>query len=214
MQNFDGIIFDIDGTLTSTNELIFASWNYITKKYFNKSMTDEEIIELFGPTEDQILALWFGDNTDSVKEEYYKFYRDNHSMAKLYPGIRELLDYLKKRKIKLGIFTGKGRQSSEITLQALNIYNYFDLITTGDDVANHKPSAEGIIKFLKEFDLTSERILMVGDSVGDIKAAEEAGVKIASVVWDCYAKDKVLKLKSDYVFETVEELTTFINNNV
>lgn len=54
-MNFKGIIFDIDGTLTSTNELIFNSFNHIFHKYFNKLLTHDEIISLFGPTEDEII---------------------------------------------------------------------------------------------------------------------------------------------------------------
>ena len=49
---FDGFIFDIDGTLTSTNQLIFDSFNFIAKKYLDKTFTDEEIIAMFGPPED------------------------------------------------------------------------------------------------------------------------------------------------------------------
>jgi len=54
MKKFEGIIFDIDGTLTSTNELIFASFNHVATKYLNKKLTNEEIISLFGPPEDTI----------------------------------------------------------------------------------------------------------------------------------------------------------------
>jgi len=58
MKKFEGIIFDIDGTLTSTNELIFASFNHVASKYLNKKLTNEEIISLFGPPEDTILKGW------------------------------------------------------------------------------------------------------------------------------------------------------------
>ena len=75
-QQFEGFIFDIDGTLTSTNELIFASFNHIAKKYLNKTFTDEEIISLFGPTEDVILKEWCGDKFEEAKEDYYNFYSD------------------------------------------------------------------------------------------------------------------------------------------
>jgi pyrophosphatase PpaX len=214
IKNFDGIIFDIDGTLTSTNELIFASFNHIAEKYLGKRMKKEEIISLFGPTEDQILDNWFASNSDTIKEDYYSFYSKNHHMADIYPGIKELLDYIKSKQILLSIFTGKGREAATITLKILEIYIYFDLIVTGDDVMEHKPSPEGIIKFIAHYNLKRERVLMVGDSPSDILAAHEAGVKIASVVWDSYAKDEVLRLNSDYVFETVEELTAFIKCNV
>ncbi|GAB6283743.1 MAG: HAD hydrolase-like protein [Ignavibacterium sp.] len=210
MKNFDGIIFDIDGTLTSTNQLIFDSFNYISKKYLNKIFTDEEIINLFGPTEDFIIEKLFPDNFSEVKKEYYKYYEENHHKAELYPGIKELLIYLKQKKIFLGIFTGKGRKAATITLKKLSIYDYFDVVITGDDVKEHKPSAEGIIKFLNQFSLSKERVIMIGDAPADVKAAKDAGIKIASVLWDSYAKEEVLKLESNYIFNSVNELKNFL----
>jgi len=211
MNNFfNGFIFDIDGTLTSTNELIFASFNHIAKKYLNKSFTDEEIISLFGPTEDVILKELCGDKFEEAKKEYYNFYSDNHQMAYAYEGMIEILEYLKSKGYPLGIFTGKGRQAALITLQKIGAEKYFDLIVSGDDVANHKPSSEGILKFVNHFGLEKEKVLMIGDSVGDVKASKEAGVKIASVLWDSHREEKVKSMKSDYYFKTVKELREFL----
>jgi len=209
MKKYDGVIFDIDGTLTSTNELIFSTFNHITQKYLNKTMTDEEIIALFGPTEDKIIEDLFGERAEEVKKEYYSFYTNNHAMADIYPGIKELLKFIKEKKVLLSIYTGKGREASVITLKKLKIYDYFDLIITGSDVKVHKPSPEGIEIFLEKYSLDKQRVLMVGDAPADIKAARAAGVEIASVLWDSYAHDKVLKMKSDYLFRTVEELKKF-----
>jgi pyrophosphatase PpaX len=87
---FDGFIFDVDGTLTSTNQLIFDSFNFIAKRYLNKTFSDDEIVAMFGPTEDVILKEWCGDNFEEARTEYYKYYSDNHWKAKLYPGIKEM----------------------------------------------------------------------------------------------------------------------------
>lgn len=209
-MKFTGIIFDIDGTLTSTNELIFASFNYITDKYLGKKFTTEEIVGMFGPTEDQILKELCGVNYQQARTEYYHFYDSNHHIADLYPGINDLLSNLKKKKIKLSIYTGKGRKAAVITLKKLGIHDFFDLIITGDDVKVHKPSAEGILNFLEKYNLNKNEVLMVGDSPADVKAAKSAGVHIASVLWDSYAKEKVLQLKSDFVFHSVEELRIFL----
>jgi len=207
---FDGFIFDVDGTLTSTNRLIFDSFNFIAKKYLNRTFTDEEIVAMFGPTEDVILKEWCGEKFDEARVEYYKYYSDNHWKAKLYPGMKEILDNLKKKNFPLGIFTGKGREATMITLKKLGVENYFDLIVTGDDVKNHKPSSEGILKFVNHFELKKERVLMIGDSVSDVKASKEAGIKVASVLWDSYSKEKVKNLKSDYYFHSVEEFKKFL----
>jgi pyrophosphatase PpaX len=212
-KKFEGFIFDIDGTLTSTNELIFKSFNHIAKKYLDRTFTDKEIIALFGPTEDVILKDWCGKNFEAAKEDYYKFYKSHHSLAKLYPGIKELLDYLNSKGVLLTVFTGKGRQASLITLEELSIIDYFDLIVTGDDVANHKPSSEGIMKFLNEYNLQKDEVLMIGDSVADVRASKEAGIRIASALWDSYAAEKVKNLGSDYYFYSVEELRKFLVKN-
>jgi len=207
---FDGFIFDIDGTLTSTNQLIFDSFNFIAKKYLNRTFTDEEIISLFGPTEDVILKEWCDDQYDEARKDYYQYYSDYHGIAGLYEGIREILQHLQSKKYPLGIFTGKGRDASLITLNKLGVDHYFDLIVTGDDVINHKPSSEGILKFVNHFKLEPERVLMIGDSVSDVKASKEAGIKIASVLWDSYGKEEVKTLESDYYFHSVEELKEFL----
>lgn len=214
MRSYDAIIFDIDGTLTSTNELIFASFNHVTQKKWNKVFTPQEIIKLFGPTENKILEDWFGADAEPVKRDYYAFYSDNHSMANLYPGMEDIIKYIKSKKVKLAVFTGKGRETTEITLKKLGAFDYFDFIVTGSDVAEHKPSAEGLIKIMNLFKYDPDRVLMVGDAPADIMAARAAGIKVASVLWDSYAKDEALKLSSDFYFHTVEEFQKFIEENV
>lgn len=211
MKLFDGIIFDIDGTLTSTNELIFASFNHVTEKYLGKTYTDEELISFFGPPEDDILRDLMGENYKAAHKDYFDFYNSNHSsLADLYPGIKEVLEIIKTANIPLAVFTGKGQRAATITLKLLEIYDYFDLIVTGDDVKKHKPAPEGILMFIDKFHLDKNKVLLIGDAPADIKAARAAGIKIASVIWDSYAREKVIQLKSDYLFHTVDELKDFM----
>lgn len=215
MKKYKGIIFDIDGTLTSTNELIFATFNHIAQKYEGRTYSDEEIISMFGPTEDVILRERFnGDKFKEVYDEYYRYYQENHPrMADLYPGIVDILKEVKQKNITTSIFTGKGRKTTEITLDILGIKNFFDMIITGDDVENHKPSPEGIFKFLNSFGLGKDEVLMVGDSIADIIAANEAGVDIASVVWDSYAREEVIRLNPNY-FESVNSFRKWIQDRI
>ncbi|MBL1214846.1 MAG: HAD-IA family hydrolase [Ignavibacteriae bacterium] len=215
MRKFDGFIFDIDGTLASTNELIFSTFRHITKRYLNSDISDAEIINLFGPTEDEIIKIFINDNFEEARKDYYEFYRTNHAeMADVYPGLIDVLDLIKEAGIPLSIYTGKGRKSSIITLTEIGVIDYFDLIMTGDDVAEPKPSRLGIDPFIEKFNLDRDRVLMIGDSPADIIAAREANVKIASVVWDAYAKDEVLKMNPDYLFHSVDELYQFIKESI
>ncbi|MGE5399949.1 MAG: HAD family hydrolase [Ignavibacteriales bacterium] len=215
MRNFDGLLFDIDGTMTSTNELIFAAFNHVAEKYLNKSYTPEELISLFGPPEDEILKELTGDKYMEAHVDYFDFYRKHHAaLADAYPGIIDILEEVKSTGIPLAVFTGKGQKASTITLKKLGLYDYFDMIITGNDVKQYKPHPEGILSFVEKYNLKKDRTLLIGDAPADIKAARAAGIKIASVVWDSYAKALVMESNSDYLFHTVEELREFLKNNL
>ncbi len=202
----------MDGTLTQTNELIFATFNHVAEKYIGKIYTPVEITKMFGPPEDIAIERLVGkDRLDKAMDDFYSFYERHHPrMANAYEGIHEVLDFLKSNGLLLAIFTGKGKRSTLISLDILGIKNYFDIIVTGNDVDNHKPSADGIRKVMARFGLEPEQVLMVGDAVADIKAAREAGVKVAAVLWDSYGKDKVLQMDVDYQFHSVKEFSDWL----
>jgi pyrophosphatase PpaX len=210
------IIFDVDGTLAATGRLIFDSFNHIAERYRHRRYSDEEIIKMFGPPEEGALLSIVGkDQIDEVMIEYLDYYRTRHrEMASLHAGMNEILDFIKSRGCKLAIFTGKGTRTTQITLQELGIDQYFDYIVTGNDVVNHKPSSEGLIKILEHFSLSPDETLMIGDGVSDVTSAHEAGMKVGTVLWDSYAGDKVRSMPSDYLFHTVVELEQWFRKNL
>jgi len=207
------IVFDMDGTLTQTNQLIYDSFNYIAQKYAGRTYSIPEITAMFGPPEEEaLLAIVHPEQIDSVMKDYLSFYRTNHKqLARIYPGMEKILRSIKDRGKILALFTGKGTPTATITLQEFSIEKYFEYVVTGNDVVKRKPSSEGLFKIMKHFALQPEEILMVGDSVDDVKAAHEAGVKIAAVVWDSYSKEKVLQMKTDLVFNDTKEFQDWLN---
>lgn len=207
------VIFDMDGTLTQTNELIFASFNHVARKYIGKVFSPPEIIALFGPPEEGALQKMFGDQqAPRAMDDLCEFYRSHHKeMAKLHPGMDEMLRYLKQKGLRLAVFTGKGRRTATITLDEFGIAGYFDLIVSGNDVVNYKPHPEGITRVLETFALKPEETLMVGDSLTDLKASRAAGVNIASVLWDSYDRERVLQAGTDFVFHTVREMLDWLH---
>lgn len=202
------VIFDIDGTLTRTNELIFASFNHVALKYLGRRFTPEEIVALFGPPEEGAVIKVFGaGNVDRVMDELLAYYASHHAaLASLHSGMEQILETLKGWGIRLAVFTGKGRRTTAITLDALNLTSYFDLIVSGNDVANHKPHPEGILRILETFTVPPAEAIMVGDSLNDLRAARGAGVRIAAVLWDCYDCHRVRAADPDLVFERTDQL--------
>jgi HAD superfamily hydrolase (TIGR01509 family) len=212
MKPFSCIIFDIDGTLSQTNELIFATFNHIAEKYLGRTYTSAEIIAMFGPPEEIAVERLVGkEKFDEAIADFYLYYEEHYPrLADKYQGVDAVLEYLKECGVPLAVFTGKGARTTRITLDKLGIGGYFDLVVTGSDVVAHKPSAEGIRKVLKAFGVRKEEALMVGDAVADVKAAREAGIRVAAVLWDSYGKDKILEMNVDYRFHSVEEFSRWI----
>lgn len=210
------VVFDMDGTLTETNRLIFDSFNFIVKKYRGHTMPDHEITALFGPPEEGALARIVDESQlEAAMKEYLEFYRNNHgSLARLIPGMKDVLDDIREKGRYLALFTGKGTHTTSITLEEFGLTEYFDLVVTGNDVREHKPSAEGLRKILRHFHLKPEEVLMVGDAVADVKAAKEAGIPIAAVLWDSYGKDRVLRMKTDHVFHEVKEFRSWLTGKL
>ena len=214
LKNLKCIVFDMDGTLTQTNQLIYDSFNYIAQKYADRSYSFQEITAMFGPPEEgALLAIVKPEQLNEVMRDYLSFYRSHHNqLARLYPGIEEILKYIKKRKKTLALFTGKGTHTTKITLQKFRIDKYFDYLVTGNDVVNHKPSSEGLQIIMDKFMLKPYEVLMVGDAISDVKAAHEAGVKIAAVLWDSYAKEKILQMETDFTFHNVQEFHSWLKD--
>jgi HAD superfamily hydrolase (TIGR01549 family) len=214
MKKYLCVIFDMDGTLTQTNQLIYDSFNHVAEKYIRRRMSSREIIGLFGPPEKECIEMVVGpERVDEAMTDYYAYYHARHNeLASIYPGITDVLEFLAARSVILALFTGKGRRTTDITLQQFGIERFFNVTVTGDDVDEFKPSGDGIRKILHRFSLRPDEVLMVGDAVADVTAARDAGVDIASVLWDSYGKDDVLRLTSDYTFHNVGEFSTWIRS--
>ncbi|HUI65745.1 MAG TPA: HAD-IA family hydrolase [Bacteroidota bacterium] len=211
-----GVIFDCDGTLTRTNELIFATFNHITSKYCGRTYAPSEIIALFGPPEEGAIVRFVGEHRlAEAMDELCTFYRKHHrEMAGLHPGIEDVLRYLKSREIPLGVFTGKGRRTIAITLEELGIASYFDMVISGNDVQRHKPDPEGIEKFVRAFRLDPAEVLMVGDAMGDITAARGAGVVSVAVLWDSYDRARIARAGAHLLFDDVPSFHSWLTNGV
>lgn len=216
MTKISCVIFDLDGTITQTNELIFTTFNHVAQKYMGKTYTPDEIIAMFGPPEEVILRNFVGsDRSEAAMNDFLAFYEQRlPELAETYDGIGDIFKFLRSNEIRMAVFTGKGTRTTRLTLRHFGIDQYFDVIVSGTDVVRHKPSSEGITKILQTLHVAPAETLMVGDAVSDVKAAREAGVSIASVLWDSYGKDLVMEMDVDYRFHSVADFDRWLKTFV
>ena len=120
-----------------------------------------------------------------------------------FPGIREVLAYLRRRGAFVGLVTGKGPRSLSITLRRYGLTDFFDAVKPGRPEGPVKEAC--IEEILAEHPLRREGVLYVGDTPYDIRASRACGLRVAAAAWAPTTDlAKLQALKPDYCFATVE----------
>ncbi|QDP39881.1 HAD family hydrolase [Radiobacillus deserti] len=206
------IIFDFDGTLADTLPVCFEGFQKTFEEYDHRSLTEEEIVEMFGPTEADIIRQNLKhDKKEEAVEWYFHVYETQHeAFVPRNSEIEVLLKDLKEKGFKLGMVTGKARRSLDISLQKLEMEGIFDLTITGDDVQVAKPDPEGLNKALHRLEVHPDEAMFIGDSNADIQAGKEAGVTTVGVHWLEHVQTKEFNLEPDQYFESIKEFKEWI----
>jgi HAD superfamily hydrolase (TIGR01509 family) len=121
-------------------------------------------------------------------QDYLKYYKEHLDETLIFDGIAELLSGLKTSGTFLGIFTGKGKETTESTLRFHGILDFFDIVVTGSGVKNHKPDPEGVKLALSRLRVETQNAVVVGDSMADYKAAASAGTRFIAAMYDTFPK--------------------------
>ena len=108
--------------------------------------------------------------------------------------------------LKLAIFTSDDRNATEATLPLLGIEIFVDIMVCGDDAIASKPSGEGLLHMARHFNVSPARILMIGDSVTDMKAAHGAGVGWKIGVLSGTGTERDLTAASDIVVADIHSI--------
>lgn len=171
---------------------------------------------MFGPSETGIIRENLNNsNKENAIKLYYKKYLEHHEqLVKPNSEIAEMIGYLKAKRIKIGIVTGKARKSLDISLKALHMDNLFEVIITGDDVIHPKPHPEGVVKALSLLEVGRNDSMFIGDSDADIEAGLKANITTAGVKWLPDYQPSEFSVKPNYIFESVTDLKKCLEKGV
>ncbi|TFJ93329.1 pyrophosphatase PpaX [Lentibacillus salicampi] len=200
------ILFDLDGTLIDTNELIIESFMHTFDTY-GKKLTRSEAIEFIGPPLRDTFQQADPEQVDALVETYRQHNQQHHDdYVTAFPHVVDTLAELQKRRIQLGVVTTKTRKTVDMGLQVTGLEHDFKTIITLDDVTHAKPHPEPIVKALKVLDASTDSTLMVGDNSHDIEAGQNAGTKTAGVAWSLKGREKLATYNPSYMLEDMRDL--------
>ncbi|MFB1051321.1 pyrophosphatase PpaX [Paraliobacillus sp. JSM ZJ581] len=205
------ILFDLDGTLIDTNELIITSFKHTLEKHTGKVYEREDILPFIGPPLLESLQQVDPEQAEAMMATYRVHNIENHKKyVAAYPTVIETIETLKRNGYQLGIVTTKIRDTAELGLKITGLYDAFDCVIGLDDVTNAKPHPEPIIKALTKLNANPEHALMVGDNYHDIEAGQNAGVKTAGVAWSIKGETTLAEYQPDYMLKEMKDLLTIL----
>jgi len=183
------VIFDFDGTVVDSFEAHLESFRR-TLLRFGIAVEDEEIYRRFGKPARQILK-------ETLPEKYHRYideivkgkraeFAETSREARVFDGVEEILRYLKGRGVKVGLATSSDRKSVMRVLIRFGLDRYFDAILSSEDVEEAKPNPRIFIKTAERLGAAPGECLVVGDSIFDVIAAREAGIRVVIVANNPY----------------------------
>ncbi|MDQ0225311.1 pyrophosphatase PpaX [Bacillus sp. 7586-K] len=205
------LLFDLDGTLINTNELIIESFLHTLNKYYPDKYKREDVFPFIGPTLYETFESINPEKMEEMVEVYRKFNHEQHDkLVTEFETVFETIQTLKEKGFKLGIVTTKIRTTVNMGLKLTKLDQFFDVVVTLDDVEHAKPNPEPIFKALEQLDAKPEEAIMVGDNHHDIGAGKNAGTKTAGVAWSIKGRDYIESFQPDYVLDKMSDLLAIV----
>ncbi len=213
-QRFDGLVFDLDGTLVETAPDLAAALNHTLTGAGLPAVPLPEVRHMIGDGARSLLERGLAGTGRSVGEaemtrwfeQLLGHYSDHIADQSLpFPGVPEALEGFRAEGAKLAVCTNKPLRLSQKLLALLGLDAHFDAVLGGDSLAVRKPNPEHLLETLRQLAVTPARGVMIGDSANDVAAARNAGLPVVLVSYG-YTPVPAADLGADAVIDHFDEL--------
>ncbi|MGB9903724.1 MAG: HAD family hydrolase [Desulfotomaculales bacterium] len=145
---------------------------------------------------------------DCLSKIFDRYDQDALSRWSLKPGTEEILFNLNEQGVKIGLVTNVGKKAAKEVLFRFNLTRFFHQIITRNDTKFMKPRGEGIELCIAGLGAGKEHTLFIGDSLSDIFAAKETGIKVAIVKGGESSTEEILAASPDYFLDSIQNIPT------
>lgn len=197
-------LFDLDGTLIDTIELILRSYRHTMRVHRGEVPPDALWMQGLGTP----LAVQFRRWTDDPSEveamvATYREYNHAHhdGLVRPYEGVAEAVRAVRANGNRLGLVTSKLRDGAGRGLRLLDLEDAFDAVVSADDVQRPKPHPDPVLKALELLGASAREAVFIGDARPDLMCGRAAGVRTAAALWGPFTRDELQDLEPDYWLE-------------
>lgn len=220
-SNIKAIAFDLDGTLIdSVPDLAVATQNVLQDLNLG-TCTEAQVRSWVGNGAKKLIERAISQDGKHIVEPsqladamplFMKHYKESlHHNSRLYSGVKQSVIALYNEGYRLAIVTNKPFQFAEPLIAAFGLADYFELVLGGDSLAKMKPDPLPLQHILDQWQLTAEKLLMVGDSKNDILAAKSAEVASIGLTYGYNYGEDINFYGPDAVCEQFNEIPALLN---
>lgn len=200
------VLFDLDGTLINTNELILASFMHTLEIHCPGKYTEQDVIACMGESLIEQMKRFDAAQADEMVQTYHQYNEENHDhYVKEFPHVKEVLEQMHQAGVQLGVVSNKRRKVVEMGLQLFGLDHYMRVVVCIGEAEKAKPEPDLILRAMDQLGAPAAQTLMVGDSRYDIIAGQRANVATAGVAWSLHA-DELKAYEPDYFLQDMRDL--------
>jgi phosphoglycolate phosphatase len=182
------ILLDLDGTLVDSLEDLTDAVNHMLAGFGRPSMTPASVRRLVGKGAHNLVRRALETESEEAIArgvELFVAYNRAHVADKslLYPGVLEALQRLAENGVRLAVISNKHEALCRLIMEALGIAGLFEVICGGDTFPERKPSPLPLLRTLEHLGIAAQEAVMVGDSINDIQAGQQAGIATIGCTW-------------------------------
>jgi len=209
------VLFDLDGTLIDTTDLILLSCAHTFERHLGTTPSREALIATFGRSLPEALREFARDvglaDPDTAADQMLTTYRAHNdeyhdALIREFPGVPGMLDALQRGRHRLGVVTSKREGAARRGLDRYDLAHYFEVAVFHDDTKRHKPDPEPLLEAASRLGMAVQDVVYIGDSVHDIVAGRAAGIRTIAALWGPFARADLERVGPDAVAETPRDV--------
>ncbi|WP_454691027.1 HAD-IA family hydrolase [Achromobacter aloeverae] len=207
------VVFDWDGTLMDSTHHIVAAIQGACRDLDLPVPSASQASWVIGLSLEGALRHAVPDLPKSMMPRFLERYRVNYLLRdpelKLFEGVREMLEDLARRDVRLAVATGKSRVGLNRALAASGLGDAFHATRTADETFS-KPHPAMLHEIMAELDVLPERVVMIGDTSHDLQMAANAAVHGVGVTYGAHTRKELEGCAPQAIVETVAELGAWL----